>query len=166
MIDWATTTDHGRGALLDPVPSRSPRPQRVLVADNNRLVAEALMFTLDSDPRVEAIGYALDGWNALELISSLEPDAVIVGTALPGLDPLQLTRWLREAFPGVLPILLRERLVPQEIEELYAAGAADCITTTSSADELLHALSSARKRQILAEGVAALRIVRPGGLDG
>ena len=47
---------------------------RVLVAEDSRLVAEALMFSLDTDPKLEAIGYALNGWDALEYIETLKPD--------------------------------------------------------------------------------------------
>ena len=31
---------------------------RVVIAERSRLVAEALMFTFDTDPRLDAIGYA------------------------------------------------------------------------------------------------------------
>src|SRR5207248_1979260 len=56
------------------------RATRVMVVDDSRLVAEALMFTLESDPALEPIGYALDGWEALELISAFQPDALLVGS--------------------------------------------------------------------------------------
>ena len=127
-----------------------PRTVRILVAESDRLFAEALMFVLDSDPCVEAIGYALDGWEALELVMSLEPDVVLIGPRLTGLDPERLTRWIGEVSPETLPLLLRHRLVPREVEELYAAGAADCIPASSSADELLHAIVRSRQRQLTA----------------
>jgi len=144
---------------------------RVLVAVDSRLFAEALMFALDSDPRLEAIGYALDGWEAVELVASLSPDAVIMGERLAGLDQPELCRWVHEVFPDVSLVLLRERLVPHEVEAAYAAGAADCLPASCSADELLHAISAAQARRLVfergrraaARRESALRLIRDGG---
>jgi len=121
---------------------------RVVIADHSRLVAEALMFTLDSDPKLDAIGYALDGWAALELVASQEPDVAVVGEGLTGLEQVPLVELVHEAFPNVCTVLLRGRLVPEEVRAAYAAGAHDCLPTSCSADELLHAIQAARSRQI------------------
>jgi two-component system, OmpR family, response regulator MprA len=124
---------------------------RVIVADGSRLVAEALMFTFDTDPRLDAIGYALDGWEAIGLIASDRPDAVVVGANLPGLDQASFTAFAHDFFPHALLILLRERLVPHEVEAAYAAGAADCLPASCSTDELLHAIQQAHNRRIAFE---------------
>jgi len=146
---------------------------RVLIAEDSRLVAEALMFTLDSDPRLEAIGYGLNGWEALELTASHEPDVILVGSRLTGLDSLEFTRLVHELFPNVLLIVLCERLVPADVEACYSMGAADCLPMSRSADQLLHAISAARRRQETfergrsqAQQRAALRLVHGGETDG
>ena len=137
---------------------------RVLVADQSRLFAEALMFTLDGDPKLEAIGYGLDGWEALELVATLEPDVVLVGENPGEMDQLDFTGWLHLLFPGTLPILLCDRLVPERVEAAYNVGAADCLPASRSADELLHAISSARRRQVVS--TRGLRLVSDGGNRG
>jgi DNA-binding NarL/FixJ family response regulator len=128
--------------------SRPAGAVRVAIADHSRLAAEALMFTFDSDPKLDAIGYALDGWAALELVASHEPDVVVVGEGLTGLEQVPFVELVHEAFPSVCTILLRGRLVPEEVRAAYAAGAHDCLPTSCSADELLHAIQAARGRQI------------------
>ena len=120
---------------------------RVLVAEDSRLVAEALMFSLDTDPKLEAIGYALNGWEALEYIETLTPDVVLVGPRLTGLDPLGFCQFTHELFPNVLLIMLCERLIPAAVESAYAIGVADCVPTARSVDELLRSISDARTRQ-------------------
>jgi DNA-binding NarL/FixJ family response regulator len=120
---------------------------RVLVADDSRLVAEALMFSLDTDPKLEAIGYALDGWEALEYMATLEPDVVVIGPRLTGLGPFEFSRFAREVSPNVLLIMLCERLVPASVKSAYAIGVADCLPACRSIDELLRAISAARVRQ-------------------
>jgi DNA-binding NarL/FixJ family response regulator len=145
---------------------------RVLIAEDSRLVAEALMFSVETDPKLEPIGYGLDAWEALEYVATLEPDVVLVGPRLTGLDPLEFCRLAHELFPQVLLIVLCERLVPTEVEAAYAAGAADCLPVARSVDQLLRAISDARTRQEAFERgqrQAALRpllsLVPPGGPD-
>jgi DNA-binding NarL/FixJ family response regulator len=114
--------------------------RRVLVADSRRLIAEALTFAVESDPRLDAIGYGLDGWDALELVSSYDPDVVVVGPSLGGLDQLQFTNLVREFFPDVAPILICGRPTRSAA---YDAGATTCLAESCSADELLRAITSA-----------------------
>ena len=140
-IDYALRIERRR--------SRRPtRRLRLVIAVQSRLVAEAFMFMLDSDPRVDAIGYSLDSWAALELVAAYEPDVVLVGEGLTGCDQVRFTELVHETFPDTLPILLRATLVPHEVEAAYAAGAAECLPTSCSADELLHAIQAAERRRI------------------
>jgi DNA-binding NarL/FixJ family response regulator len=120
---------------------------RVLVTEDRRLVAEALMFSLDTDPKLEAIGYALNGWEALEYIETLNPDVVLVGPRLSGLDPIGFCQFTHEIFPNVLLIMLCERLVPAAVESAYAIGVADCLPLERSVDDLLRSISDAQKRR-------------------
>jgi len=137
---------------------------RVLLVERSRLAAEALIFALDSDPTLDAIGYALGPCEALELAATLSPDSVLVGE-LP--SQLEVVATIHARFPRIRLIALRERLVPIEVNELYAAGAAEVLETTCSADELLHGIAAARRRQLVFERgerhrVAALRLVHRG----
>jgi len=119
---------------------------RILIADESRLIAESFMFTLDSDPTLDAIGYSLDGRNALELIASLEPEAVLVGPELGGMSQLKFCELVHQLVPDMLVITLQRRLVPIEVEALYAAGVSACVPLACSADELLHELAAAKER--------------------
>jgi DNA-binding NarL/FixJ family response regulator len=128
-------------------PIRPDGQIRVLIADDSRLVAEALMFALDSDPAMEAIGYGLDGWEALELAAMLEPDVILLGTQLPGLDTLTFTRLVRAFRPQTLVIVLAQTQIPHEVEAAYAVGAADYLPKDRSADDLLAAIGAACARR-------------------
>jgi DNA-binding NarL/FixJ family response regulator len=150
----------------------APRRLRVLVADDSRLLAEALMFSLDTEPKLEAIGYALDGWEALEYMLTLEPDVVLVGPRLTGLSPHRFCQFAHELFPSVLLIMLCERLVPEAVESAYAAGVADCLPLERSVDQLLRSIAAAQmRRQTFERGrrraalTPALSLVPSGGVD-
>jgi DNA-binding NarL/FixJ family response regulator len=117
---------------------------RVLIVEKSRLAAEALMFALDSDPRINAIGYESDGWEAVETVSSYSPDIVLVGPEVDGLAPLQFTSLVHDFFPETTPIVISKRDRPEDVEDAQTAGAAHCLSTACSADELLHTIVSTR----------------------
>jgi DNA-binding NarL/FixJ family response regulator len=119
---------------------------RVLVAHESRLVAEAFMYTIDADPGLEAIGYALEGCEGLELAAALEPDVVLVGPRLPGLDPAVFTRVAHMLWPRIRIVVLTESQVPHEVEEIFALGAADCLAEDRAADDLLTSIHTACAR--------------------
>ncbi len=75
--------------------SRKPQPLRVLIADDHRLFAEALEAILAADDRIEVVGQAGDGGQAVELARKLDPDVVLMDVSMPVLDGFQATREIR-----------------------------------------------------------------------
>jgi DNA-binding NarL/FixJ family response regulator len=124
----------------------APDTIRVLVAHESRLVAEALMFTINSDPALEAIGYALEGCEGLELAAALEPDVILVGPRLTELDRTVFTRLAHMLWPRIRIIVLTESQVPHQVEEIFALGAADCLAEDRAADDLLTSIRAACTR--------------------
>jgi chemotaxis response regulator CheB len=58
---------------------------RVLIADDERLFAEALELILVADGRIEVVGRAVDGREAIDLARTLEPETIaenLVGRVL------------------------------------------------------------------------------------
>jgi len=91
---------------------------------------------------VEPIGYALDGWSALELVESLDPDVIVVGPRLTGLDSVTLARLLDEHWPRIRVVMLidptRHRPAPDGSYGLPL----DCST-----DELIDAIGTVSVRR-------------------
>ena len=133
---------HQRLAAERELDSGSPGSIRVLLAEPNRMIAEALMISIDIEPSVEPIGYALDGWSALELVESLAPDVIVVGSKLGGLDSLTLARLLNEHWPRVRVVMLREAHGP-------AADIAYCLPLDCSTDELIDAIGTVSGQRAL-----------------
>ncbi len=65
---------------------------RVLIADDHPLFAEALTLTLDADSRVDVVGHAPNGREAVELVSELRPDVVLMDLDMPILDGFERRR--------------------------------------------------------------------------
>ena len=59
---------------------------RVLIADDQRLFAEALEAILSTDGRINVVGRAADGGGAVELAREHQPDVVLMDIAMPVMD--------------------------------------------------------------------------------
>ncbi|HRY67941.1 MAG TPA: chemotaxis response regulator protein-glutamate methylesterase [Phycisphaerae bacterium] len=61
---------------------------RVLIVDDSAVVRQILASALRSDPRIEVVGVATDGRDALVKIHSLRPDVVTLDVEMPRLNGL------------------------------------------------------------------------------
>jgi DNA-binding NarL/FixJ family response regulator len=79
------------------VPSSLPpaRAARVLIADDDRLFAQALMTALSEDERFDVVGIAEGGQEAVELAAALRPDVILMDFKMPAVDGLEATRQIR-----------------------------------------------------------------------
>src|SRR4051812_37950740 len=72
---------------------------RLLVVEDDDSVARFLALLLGEDARLEVVGRARHGEEALELVEALRPDVVLTDLEMPVMDGVELTRRLAEGFP-------------------------------------------------------------------
>ena len=65
---------------------------RVAIADDQALVRGAFAPLLRSDPRIELVGEAADGVEAVELARRAQPDVMLMDVRMPRLDGVEATR--------------------------------------------------------------------------
>ena len=117
-----------------------PKPVRVLIADDHRLFAEALEAILAADERVEVVGQASDGGQAVELARTLGPDVVLMDVSMPVLDGFEATREIREASEGVRVLMLTGSNSRADVDRSREAGASGYVTKDRIASELVAAI--------------------------
>ncbi|BDZ65179.1 response regulator transcription factor [Agromyces mangrovi Wang et al. 2018] len=62
------------------------RSIRVLLADDQDLIREALRALLRQEPGIEVVGQARNGLEAVEEAKRLRPDVVLLDVRMPGLS--------------------------------------------------------------------------------
>lgn len=122
--------DPGEIVWPDPAPQRPTRselcrpegtPVRVLVIDDERVVAEMVSMTLQSQGA--DVVMAWNGAGAISAVRRVDPDIVIFDPRLPDMASMQCLRILRESSPGV-PILLL-KAAEDELDRAFRIAAGE-----------------------------------------
>jgi DNA-binding NarL/FixJ family response regulator len=125
-----------------------PEPLRVLIADDHRLFAEALEAILATDDRIEVVGQASDGGQAVELARRLEPDIVLMDVSMPVLDGFEATREIRAASDGVHVLMLTGSNSRADVDRSREAGASGYVTKDRIASELVSVIVELPHRKL------------------
>lgn len=135
------------------------RRARVLVVDDSAFARTVLSRLLRASGKIDVIGTARDGADALERITALDPDVVTLDLTMPGVDGIGVLRALEgRARPRVIVVSISSVDTELGVEAL-ALGAVDLVAKPS-------ALASDRLHEIGAELIAKIEACAkpPGAL--
>ena len=121
----------------------SGRGVRILLADDHLLFAESLMALLSEDDRVEVVGIAQNGAEAVELAVELEPDVILMDLMMPMMDGLEATREIRKRGLKSQVLILTGTDAPMSSEEAAKAGASGYLRKEQSIEDLRSVLLEA-----------------------
>ena len=122
------------------VPTTTPATTRVLVVDDHALFAEALMLTLAIEERIEVVGWAANGGEAVTLAAALQPDVVLMDLHMPDMDGLSATRQLRDVAPSAWIVVVTAARSAEAAAHALAAGAGAYLTKDTPAVELIDSI--------------------------
>ena len=122
---------------------RTPSPVRVLIADDHRLFAEALEAVLSTEARIEVVGRAADGGEAVTMARQLEPDVVALDISMPVMDGFEAAAELEKLAHPPAILMLTGSSAPEDIDRARRVGAKGYITKDSIAARLVDAILAA-----------------------
>ena len=105
---------------------------KVLVVDDSAFMRKAIRNILESDSRIEVIGTARNGEDALEKLRELSPDVVTLDISMPHMDGLTALGHIMAENP--LPVVMLSSLTQEGALETFEAlelGAVDFIPKPS-----------------------------------
>lgn len=136
--------------------STDPATTRVLLVEDQRTLAEALMIAIDAQPDMRCVGTANTAEEGLRLAQERAPDIVLMDIHLPGVDGLAGTRQIKAAHPDVRVFILTADATPETYAEATEAGATGFLAKMGPFPDVLAAIRTPSKtRALLAGGTFA-----------
>ena len=128
---------------------------RVLLADDQTLFRVGLARLLEADPRVEIVGEAADGAEAVRLVGSLKPDVVLMDLKMPNMDGISATREIVSKHPDVKVLILTAWDADNHVIQALKAGASGYILKDSKVEPIISSLLAVKQgERVMATAVA------------
>src|SRR4051812_13284634 len=119
---------------------------RVLIADEQTLFVRSLEAVLSYDERVEVVGHAADGQEAVDYTASLEPDVVLMDIAMPVMDGFEATRRIRASGSPASVLVLTGSDSRGDVVRARKAGAYGLVPKGRITHDLVNAIVAAAGR--------------------
>lgn len=115
---------------------------RVLVADDQNLIRQALQIYLENEGDIRVIISVDNGMKAIEEIEKHSPDVAVIDLEMPGIDGLTTIKIICQRFPQTKVLVLSSHDTTDYINQALQAGANGYMLKNSSAEELAKVIRS------------------------
>ena len=133
---------------------------RVLLVDDHAVVRQGLRYFLEPDERLEIVGEAANGRDAVALVARQRPDVVLMDLLMPVMDGTSAIREIKASHPEVEVIALTSVLEDRLVVEAIHAGAMGYLLKDTDAGALVEAIYAASRGEVRLHPEAAQRLVR------
>ncbi|HEB63982.1 MAG TPA: response regulator transcription factor [Chloroflexi bacterium] len=115
-------------------------PIRVLLADDHAVVRAGIRQFLEQAPDIEVVAEADDGKTAERLIAEHQPDVAVLDIQMPGASGIEVTRWVRNAYPKIGILILTAYDDDPYVMAVLQAGANGYVLKTAAPHEIIRAV--------------------------
>jgi DNA-binding NarL/FixJ family response regulator len=135
-------------------------PIRLMIVDDHVVVRRGLRSMLAGTEDVEIVGEAGNAGEAIELVTLVDPDIILLDIRMPGMDGLRLLRVLSDRLPRVKVIILTNYDEEQLLLEAFRVGAHGYLLKNVGRDALLEALRTVHSGRRMLSPEVMDRILR------
>jgi DNA-binding NarL/FixJ family response regulator len=123
--------------------------KKVLICDDEpraRQALKALLLTREltchdeSSSMIRVAGEARDGYEAVQLVETVQPEVIVIDACMPGMDGLEATRFIKKDWPQVRVIVLT--MYPDQRTAALDAGADAFLLKGCMAETLIETILS------------------------
>lgn len=143
-----------------------------MLVDDHDVVRTGLKSLLSVESDMEVIAEAANGAEAIEKISTVSPDVIVMDITMPTMDGMEATRQISKKFPDSKVLSLTVHEDKQYFFEMLAAGAKGYITKQAASEELVAAIRAVASGNVYLQPALArwllddYRRVNKGGISG
>ena len=134
---------------------------RVLIADDHFVVRQGLAALLSPRNGMEVVGEAATGREAVDLARTLQPDVVLMDMIMPELNGPEAIALIKQENPNARILVLTSFGESKQISAAVQAGALGYLLKDSSPDDLLHAIRSVHRGNLVLPQDLAVKLMQP-----
>jgi len=113
---------------------------RLLLVDDHAVVRTGLRMMLEGENDLEIVGEAENASDALNQISELEPEVVLMDIGLPDMSGIDATRKIKQLAPDTAVVALTIHEDEEYFFKMLDAGASGYVPKRAAPEELLTAI--------------------------
>ena len=134
------------------------RKIRVLLADDQSILADGIKSVLSTCPDLEVVGIAADGFEALTMTESCSPDVVLMDIRMPNMNGVIATQEIKRRRPEVKVLILTTFDDSDYILNAINNGASGYLLKDTSSAALIDAIKNAYEGDTILPAKIARRI--------
>ncbi len=119
----------------------------VLIVDDHKILAQALVDYLNSQDHLQCIGMVHSGEEAIEQIPTLKPDVILMDIGLPGIDGIECCKRLLKQNDQLKIVGLSTHIEISVAKNLFKAGAKGYVSKNADIAEVVTAIDNAHQNQ-------------------
>ena len=131
---------------------------RVLVTDDQTELANEISAVLATDPSLQVVGTACDGFDALEKIPATKPDVVLMDIRMPNMNGVVATSRIKTQYPDVKVLILTTFDDSEYILNAINNGASGYLLKDMGGGALINAIKNAHEGDTILPAKIAKRI--------
>ena len=134
---------------------------RILIADDHYVVRQGLTTLLMPRNGMEVVGEAATGGVAVDLAHRLQPDVILMDMMMPEMDGPEAIRLIKQENPAARILVLTSFGESKQVSAAIQAGALGYLLKDSSPDDLLHAIRSVNRGNLVLPQDLAKKLMQP-----
>jgi len=122
---------------------------QVLIADDHQLTRDGIRQLLEQQADIEVVAEASDGEQAQRLTLELKPDILLLDLVMPGPQPDEISRWVRQHCPQTDTLILTGHARDAFLCRMIEAEAIGFLDKNEDSDNLVQSIRRATLGQVL-----------------
>jgi DNA-binding NarL/FixJ family response regulator len=132
--------------------------QRILLVDDHEVVRLGLKSLLERHPQFDIIGEAGSAREAMEQVTNLQPDVVVMDIRLPGTSGIEACEEIVNRYPTTKVIMLTSYAEDEMLFSAIRAGASGYILKQIGSEDLVKALEAVGRGEALLDPAVTQRV--------
>jgi DNA-binding NarL/FixJ family response regulator len=131
----------------------------IVLADDQILLRDGMEMMINLQEDMQVVGVASNGVQVLELLTTVQPDIVLMDIQMPEMDGIECTRKIKERYPAVKVLILTTFAENEYIIDSFSSGVNGFLLKDLPGEQMIQSIRDAHKGHMLLPAVIASKII-------